>query len=227
MSDPDFIWPKTLEHAREIQECDSRRVALEPLKKEPVYIAGVDAAFSEYRVFAAVCLYRYPEMMLVEQATAVKRITFPYVPGYLLFREGPATIAALHKLKIKPEVILVDGQGIAHKRGIGSASHLGVLLDIPTIGCAKKRLVGEYRMPGEKKGNWTELKFKTHTVGAVLRTRERVRPIFLSPGHRIDLQDAIRITLGCVGKYRIPEPLRCADILSKRMKRECASTRGA
>ncbi len=227
MRDPDFIWPKTINRAREMQARDSRRVALEPLKEEPVFIAGADASFSEYWVFAAVCLYRYPEMTLVEQATAIKQITFPYVPGYLLFREGPATIAALHKLRNKPEVILVDGQGIAHKRGIGCASHLGVLLDIPTIGCAKKRLVGEYRTPGEKKGNWAELKFKAHTVGAVLRTREKVRPIFLSPGHRIDLQDAIRITLGCVGKYRIPEPLRCADILSKRMKLECAPTRVA
>ncbi len=225
MSNPEFIWPKTIDRAREMQACDSRRVALEPLKSEPVYIAGVDAAFSEDRVFAAVCLYRYPEMALVEQATAVRQITFPYVPGYLLFREGPATIAALHKLRKKPEVILVDGHGIAHTRGIGSASHLGVLLDIPTIGCAKKRLVGHYRMPGEKKGNWTELVFKKCTVGAVLRTRDRVRPLFLSPGHRIDLQDAIRITLGCVGRYRVPEPLRCADILSRKKKLECALTR--
>jgi deoxyribonuclease V len=220
MSDPEFVWPETLDQARNMQECDSRRVVLEPLKKEPVYIAGVDATFSEYLVFAAVCLYRFPELTLVEQNTAVKEITFPYVPGYLLFREGPAIIAALYKLRIKPDVILVDGHGIAHRRGIGSASHLGVLLDISTIGCAKKRLVGEYHMPGEKKGNWTELKLEENTVGAVLRTRNGVRPLFLSAGHRIDLQNAIRITVGCVGRYRIPEPLRCADILSKKMKLE-------
>ncbi len=216
---PDIIWPRTTSHAREMQECDSRLVLLEPLRKEPVHIAGVDAAFSEYHVFAAVCLYRYPQLTLMEQATAVKQIAFPYVPGYLLFREGPAIVAALNKLKKKPDVILIDGQGIAHPRGIGSASHLGVLLNVPTIGCAKTRLVGEYRNPGERKGNWTELQFKDRTVGAVLRTRDGVRPLFLSPGHRINLKDSIRFALDCVGRYRIPEPLRCADMLSKRMKR--------
>jgi deoxyribonuclease V len=216
MRAPDIIWPKTIDRAREMQERDKRLVLIEPLQKEPEYIAGVDAAFSESRVYAAVCLYCYPLLTLVEKATAEKRLVFPYVPGYLLFREGPAIIAALRKLKKKPDVILVDGQGIAHPRGIGSASHLGVLLDVPTIGCAKTRLVGKYRDPGERKGNWTELQFKGRIVGAVLRTRDQVRPLFLSAGHRIDLQGAIRITLGCVGRYRIPEPLRGADTLSKR-----------
>jgi deoxyribonuclease V len=213
---PDIIWPESINHALEMQECDRRLVLLEPLKKEPVYIAGVDAAFSGYQVFAAVCLYRYPQLTLIEQAIAVKQIIFPYVPGYLFFREGPAIVAALSKLKEKPDVILIDGQGIAHPRGIGSASHLGVLLNIPTIGCAKTRLVGKYHDPGEPKGNWTELQFDGRIVGAVLRTRDRVRPLFLSPGHRIDLHDAIRIALGCVGRYRIPEPLRGADMLSKK-----------
>jgi deoxyribonuclease V len=213
---PDIIWPKTIDYAREMQERDNRLVQIEPLHKEPEYIAGVDAAFSEDRVYAAACLYCYPQLTLVEQAAADKRLEFPYVPGYLLFREGPAIIAALQKLKRKPDVILIDGQGIAHPRGIGSASHLGVLLDIPTIGCAKTRLVGKYHDPGEPKGNWTELQFDGRIVGAVLRTRDRVRPLFLSPGHRIDLHDAIRIALGCVGRYRIPEPLRGADMLSKK-----------
>jgi len=218
MRDADIIWPKTLNDARNMQERDKRRVLIGPLQKEPEYIAGVDAAFSEDSTFATACLYRYPHLTLLEQATAAKQLTFPYVPGYLLFREGPAIIAALRKLKKKPDVVLLDGQGIAHPRGIGSASHLGVLLDIPTIGCAKTRLVGEYREPGERKGNWTELQFDGRTVGAVLRTRDRVRPLFLSPGHRIDLPGAIRVALGCVGRYRIPEPLRCADMLSRKMK---------
>jgi len=218
MRDADIIWPKTLNDARKMQERDKRHVLIGPLQKEPEYIAGVDAAFSKDWTFAAACLYRYPHLTLMEQAAAAKQLTFPYVPGYLLFREGPAIIAALRKLKKKPDVILLDGQGIAHPRGIGSASHLGVLLDIPTIGCAKTRLVGEYREPGERKGNWTELQFDGRTVGAVLRTRDRVRPLFLSPGHRIDLPGTIRVALGCVGRYRIPEPLRCADMLSRKMK---------
>jgi len=216
MRAPDIIWPKTIDHAREMQERDKGLVLIEPLHKEPEYVAGVDAAFSEDRVYAAACLYCYPQLTLVEQVTADKHLVFPYVPGYLLFREGPAIIAALKKLKKKPDVILIDGQGIAHPRGIGSASHLGVLLDVPTIGCAKTRLVGKYRDPGERKGNWTELQFDGRIVGAVLRTRDGVRPLFLSPGHRIDLQSAIRIALGCVGRYRMPEPLRGADMLSKR-----------
>jgi deoxyribonuclease V len=218
MRNADIIWPKTLNAARNMQERDKSRVLTKPLQKEPEFIAGVDAVFSEDRVFAAACLYRYPELTVLEQAAAVKQMVFPYVPGYLFFREGPAIIAALGKLKRKPDVILLDGQGIAHPRRIGSASHLGVLLDIPTIGCAKTRLVGEYQDPGERKGDWTELQFNGRTVGAVLRTRDRVQPLFLSPGHWIDLPGAIRIALNCVGRYRIPEPLRCADMLSRRMK---------
>lgn len=218
MKNADIIWPKIIDDARNMQERDKSRVLTGPLQKEPEFIAGVDAAFSEDRVFAAACLYRYPELTVLEQAAAVKQMVFPYVPGYLFFREGPAIIAALGKLKRKPDVILLDGQGIAHPRGIGSASHLGVLLDIPTIGCAKTRLVGEYQDPGERKGDWTELQCNGRTVGAVLRTRDRVQPLFLSPGHWIDLPDAIRIALDCVGRYRIPEPLRCADMLSRRMK---------
>jgi deoxyribonuclease V len=218
MKDADIIWPKIIDDARNMQERDKSRVLTGPLQKEPEFIAGVDAAFSEDRVFAAACLYRYPELTVLEQSAAVKQLVFPYVPGYLFFREGPAIIAALGKLKRKPDVILLDGQGIAHPRGIGSASHLGVLLDIPTIGCAKTRFVGEYQDPGERKGDWTELQFNGRTVGAVLRTRDRVQPLFLSPGHWIDLPGAIRIALDCVGRYRIPEPLRCADMLSRRMK---------
>ncbi len=214
----DIIWPESTEEARKLQELHRDRVRIESLKREPVFIAGVDAAFSEDQVFAAACLYRYPEMTLVEQSSAIERSKFPYVPGYLLFLEGPAIINAVQALRIKPDLVLVDGQGLAHPRRIGSASHLGVLLDLPSIGCAKTRLIGEFSEPGRRKGNWSELRREGETVGAVLRTRDRVRPLFISPGHKIDLKDAIRITIGCAGKYRIPKPLRCADMLSRRMK---------
>jgi deoxyribonuclease V len=214
----DMKWPKNIAEARELQELYKSRVKTLPLKKEPKYAAGVDAAFSQDRVFAAVCLYRYPELTLVEQTHAVMKSSFPYVPGYLFFREGPAIIAALKKLKAKPDLILLDAQGIAHPRGIGSASHLGILLDIPTIGCAKTRLVGEFEEPGVEKGSWSPLRHKERVVGAVLRTKDDVRPLFISPGHKIDLEGAIRIALACTGKYRIPEPLRCADMLSRKLK---------
>ncbi len=208
----------TIAEAREMQEQLRRQVKVVPYRGEPRHIAGVDAAFSEDKVFAAACLYRYPDLTLVEQTHIARKLRFPYVPGYLSFREGPAIIEAIKKLKQEPDLIIADGQGIAHPRSAGIASYLGVLLDVPSIGCAKARLVGEYREPASKKGKWSELIYEENVVGAVLRTRDSVKPLFVSPGHRIDLVGAIRIVLGCMGKYRIPEPVRCADMLSKKIK---------
>jgi len=214
-------WPKilTIKEARDTQNLLRKKVRLSPLKKEPRYIAGVDAAFSNDRVFAAACLYLFPELALIEQQSAVQELRFPYVPGFLSFREGPAIIAALEKLAHNPDLILVDGQGIAHPRGVGIASHTGVLLAIPTIGCAKSRLIGNYEEPGIKKGQWSALIYDGKTVGAVVRTKDGVKPLFVSPGHKINLDDALRVTIACTDKHRIPEPLRCADMLAKRMKK--------
>lgn len=212
-----MMWPKTLtlEEARKEQELLRKKVRIAPFSKEPRFVAGVDAAFKADRVFAAACLYRFPELTLVEQRSVVRELIFPYIPGFLSFREGPAIIAALNELSRKPDLILVDGQGIAHPRGIGIASYIGVLQGIPTIGCAKSRLVGEYEEPGTKKGGWSPLRVNGNVVGAVLRTRDAVRPLFISPGHKIDVKSAIRLALSCTVNYRIPEPLRCADILSR------------
>ncbi len=211
-------WPTNIAAARHLQERDKERVRVEPLEGDPLLVAGVDAAFSGNRAFGAICVYRYPELVLIEQASAVTAVRFPYVPGYLLFREGPALVSAFRTLKNRPGLLLVDGHGIAHPLGIGSASHLGIMLDIPTIGCAKTRLVGEFQEPGEQRGGQSVLKYRNGTVGAVLRTRTGVQPVFVSPGHKADIQSAIRIVLGCTVKYRIPEPLRCADMLSRRMR---------
>lgn len=213
-------WPKEIAEARSIQDKLKTRVRIAPLKKVPILIAAVDAAFLGIKVFAAACLYTYPMLKPADDASEVEEITFPYVPGFLTFREGAAIVAALEKLKTKPDVLLVDGQGIAHPRGIGLASHLGVILNIPSIGCAKSRLVGEYIEPEQKKGDWSHLWYENRIVGAVLRTRSGVRPLFVSPGHQIDLADSITIVLNCTQKYRIPEPLRRADMLSKKLKRE-------
>jgi deoxyribonuclease V len=214
-------WPQilTIEDARDTQNLLRKKVRITPLKKEPRYVAGVDAAFSNDRVFAAACLYLFPALALIEQQSAVQELRFPYVPGFLSFREGPAIIAALDKLAHKPDLILVDGQGIAHPRGFGIASHIGVLLAIPTIGCAKSRLIGKHEEPGIKKCHWSALIYEGKTVGAVVRTKENVKPLFVSPGHKINLDDALRFTIACTDKHRIPEPLRCADMLAKRMKR--------
>lgn len=213
-------WPAafTIDEARDLQVRLREKVRIAPLKKDPGYVAGVDAAFSEDKVFAAACLYLFPELALLEERSAVRKLSFPYVPGYLAFREGPAIMAALELLPRRPDLILVDGQGIAHPRGMGIASYLGVLSGIPAIGCAKSRLVGEHDEPGRKKGDCSPLRFENKTIGAVLRTRDDTRPLFISPGHMIDLDSSIRLALACTGAFRIPEPLRCADMLSRKIK---------
>jgi deoxyribonuclease V len=215
-----FKWPKNISDAKAIQISLRDKVKIIPFKKPPQYIASVDAAFTYNKVIAVACIYKYPELSPLEHEIAIGKATFPYVPGYLTFREGPAIIEAINSLSIKPDLILVDGQGIAHPKGIGIASHIGVLLNIPTIGCAKSRLIGEYKEPGFKKGDWSYLKYNGRAVGAVLRTKENVRPLFVSPGHKIDLKTSIEIVLECTGKYRIPDPLRMADFISKKLKRE-------
>jgi deoxyribonuclease V len=220
LSKKSLLWPGTIQEAKAVQLALKDRVRIIPLRKEPKFIAGVDAAFLENKVIGVACIFKYPELTHEEDAFAVTDIPFPYVPGFLSFREGPAIIKALKVLKIKPDIILVDGQGIAHPKAMGIASHLGVILDIPTIGCAKSRLVGEYKEPGSKKGEWAPLNFHSGIVGAVLRTRDNVRPLFVSPGNKIDLVGSIDVVLHCIDKYRIPEPLRRADSLSKKLRKE-------
>jgi len=215
-----FSWPKNISDAKAVQLALKDKVKIAPLRKKLRFIAGVDASFTDGKVIGVACLYRYPELIYIEHTFTVKEATFPYVPGYLTFREGPAIIDAINHLKIKPHLLLVDGQGIAHPRGLGIASHLGVLLDTPSVGCAKSRLIGEYEEPGFKKGARATLRYDSRVIGAVLRTRDGVTPLFVSPGHRIDLKTSIEIVLGCTGKFRIPEPLRTADFLSKKIKRE-------
>jgi deoxyribonuclease V len=212
--------PKDLKEAKEIQLRLKQKIQITPLGKKPKFIAGVDAAFCGEYVIAAACLYKYPELVPVEDAYAVTKISFPYITGYLSFREGPAIIKAVKKLKTKPDLVLFDGQGIAHPKGIGIASHIGALLDIPSIGCAKSRLIGDYKAPGKQKGQYALLKYKNKTVGAVLRTRNDIRPVFVSPGHLTALKDAVYYVLRCTGKFRIPEPIRRADQISKSYKSE-------
>jgi deoxyribonuclease V len=143
---------------------------------------------------------------------------FPYIPGYLSFREAPAIFSAMEKLSLLPDLLIVDGQGIAHPRRIGIASFLGVLLGLPTIGCAKSRLVGKYEEPAPERGSWSPLIDKGETVGAVLRTRKGVKPVFVSPGHLVTLPEAIEIIMHCAVKYRLPEPQRAADSLAGKSK---------
>lgn len=178
-------------------------------------IAGVDVSFSDRKCSAAICVSTWPGLDLIEKKTLIRKITFPYVPTLLTFREGPVVIACFKKLKNKPDVVLFDGQGIAHPRRMGLATHIGLWLELPTIGCAKSALFGKYNMPLLSKGSYFYIKDGPEIIGAVLRTKDRVKPLFVSPGHKIELAQAIEITLNSCTKYRIPQPLRAAHTLSK------------
>lgn len=213
-------WPQTIPEARAVQHFLRHKVRIIPLKETPRFIAALDAAFAGDQIIGTACLYRYPEMRLLEEKYTAMPSLFPYVPGFLSFREGPVILNTVRRLSVKPDLILIDGQGIAHPLRLGLASHIGVLLNIPTIGCAKSRLIGDFKEPSLRKGGWSPLIDHDDRIGAVLRTRDNVRPLFISPGHKIDLETSIKIILQCVTKYRIPEPLRRADMLSKRIKRE-------
>ena len=174
-------------------------------------IAGVDVSVRGDRARAAVVVLRYPDLEVVEEVLADRPVTFPYVPGLLSFREGPVILDALARLRETPQVLMFDGQGVAHPRRLGIASHMGVVLDHPTIGCAKSRLTGTYLEPAPTRGSHTWLRSGDEVIGAVLRTRDRVRPLFVSAGHRVSLETAIRLVLDCGAGYRLPEPTRRAD----------------
>jgi deoxyribonuclease V len=183
----------------------------------PVHtVGGVDASYDDARgvACAAVVVLALPELVLVDQAVAWVPVRFPYVPGLLSFREIPAVLAAFRRLRVHPDLVLCDGQGIAHPRRFGLASHLGLALDRPTIGVAKSRLVGESRTPANRRGAWAPLVHRGERVGAVLRTRAGARPIYVSIGHRVSLGTAIRWVLACTPRYRLPETTRTAHRLA-------------
>ncbi|MFB6259360.1 MAG: deoxyribonuclease V [Thiohalorhabdaceae bacterium] len=209
--DPRF--PTRPEEARKLQEDLRSRVRLEPLSLSVATVAGVDAAFLSDRVVAVATLLAYPALEVLEEATGLAPLELPYVPGLLSFREGPAVMEALDQLSRTPDLVLFDGQGIAHPRGLGIAAHIGLLRDCPAIGVAKSRLVGEAdeAMLGPDKGARVPLVLDNRTVGAVVRSRTRVRPLYVSPGHRVTVDDSVTWTLACCTRYRLPEPTRLAD----------------
>lgn len=217
---PPSDWPTTYQEAVAVQEELRHRVRLVPLARPPRLVAGVDAICErgDKRIFGAAALYRYPEMELLEEAGAAGECPFPYRTGLLSFREVPILLAALAQLKGRPDVVLVDGQGIAHPRGLGLAAHLGLAADLPTIGVAKSRLVGEGSEPDQAAGSYKPLIWKGKQVGLILRTQKSIKPLYVSPGHRVTGPECLEITLGCVTRYRLPLPVRQADILSRRLR---------
>jgi deoxyribonuclease V len=211
-------WPRNLQEAQEIQNRLRGQVIPRDELGPVRLIAGVDAGYEGEDAKAAVVLLAYPSLEPLEYAMARRPAVFPYVPGFLSFRETPAVLAALAQLKAKPDLILVDGQGIAHPRRFGIACHIGVLSGVPTIGCAKSILVGRHEPLPEVRGAQVPLVHKGEQVGVALRTRVKVKPLYISVGHRISLPTAVEYVMSCVTKYRLPEPTRAADALASHGK---------
>jgi len=207
-------WEVSAARAREIQVSLAKQVISEDEVITPRLIAGIDISAPDAQGLArgAVVVLRYPESSIVEVKVAEGKITFPYIPGLLSFRESPLILAACEKLCSDPDLVLIDGQGIAHPRRFGLASHVGLLLDLPAIGCAKSILCGQHRPVGEEAGSHAELLDNGELVGAALRTKSGVKPLYVSVGHKIDLASALQWVIRCCRGYRLPEPTRLAHL---------------
>lgn len=236
------LWDISPEEAIEIQKTLRGKVIIENKFKDIKYIAGADVSYCRESSsgYAAVIIMTFPDLEIVEEKWVNKKIDFPYIPGLLSFRESPILLNAFEKLKREPDLIIFDGQGIAHPRGMGIASHIGIILDKPTIGCAKSRLFGRYDEPGKKAGDFSYIYSPSPTltltlsqrerergirgeeikeiIGAVLRTKSNTKPVFVSIGHKIDLPTSINFILRCTKGYRTPEPTRIAHNLVSRFK---------
>ena len=199
-----------------------RRLIVRPLRPLPRFVAGADAAYSDDKktVLAAAVVYDRDEKRIVEIVHATRPIEFPYIPTFLSFREGPTVLDALRALKHEFGAVMFDGQGYAHPRRCGLASHMSITLDVPGVGVAKTRLIGTFDDPPSRAGSSSPLMHKDEQIGVVLRTRDATRPLFISIGHKVDLDSASKLVLACCNRYRIPEPTRQADIEVAKLKRE-------
>jgi deoxyribonuclease V len=213
-------WNVTTSEAKVIQLKLKEKIQLQKLNSPIKLVAGADVSYSKKveMSFAAITVFKFPEMEIVEQKQSVGAINFPYVPGYLTFREAPILLEAFEKLEITPDLLFFDGQGIAHPRQMGLAAHLGVILDLPSIGCAKSLLVGNFDEPEAIQGSWSELSYRDKVIGAVVRTRDCVKPLFVSPGFKITIDEAIEWVLRACTKYRIPDPIRCSHIAVNQLR---------
>jgi deoxyribonuclease V len=214
-------WDLDYAGARAAQEELAGRVSLRNAVGPPRIVTGVDVAFDKQkrRALAVAVSFRFPELELSEVSSGEAPLLFPYIPGLLTFREGPAILHALSGLERAPDLLIFDGQGIAHPRGLGLAAHLGVITGVPAIGAAKSRYVGEHEEVGRERGEWAPLKLRRRTVGCVLRTRTGVRPLYVSPGHLVSVRRARVRVLECCTGYRLPEPTRQADRIVGEWKR--------
>lgn len=194
------------------------KIILEKPTKKFTTIAGCDSALIDDQIFSVFVIFSYPELKEIEIKYSYSKLELPYIPGFLAFREIPNILKAYKKLKIKPDITMVDGNGIMHPRKMGIATHLGVLLNIPTFGVAKKKLVGTFEEPGILKGDSTPVMYKDEQVAVGLRSKDNIKPIFISPGHLCDMETAVALTIATLRKHKLPEPTRLADLYSKKLK---------
>ena len=214
--------PLIVRDLKRLQENMRAQVRLEPLDREPALIAGCDSSFpSSDTILSVFVLLRFPSLEVVEKVYHTSSVQLPYIPGLLSFREAPNVLLAYQQLRQKPDVIMVDGHGIAHPRRMGIAAHLGVLLDLPTFGVAKQKLTGTFQEPGTQKGSRSPLTHKNgELLGEVIRSKDNINPLFVSPGHRCDQATATRLTLACLRGYKLPEPTRLADHWAEEFKKD-------
>jgi len=212
------LWNVSVDEAYVIQESLKKYLVRQDTCREIISIGGVDVAYevSGKRACCVITVFSYPDMQLLSHSFFSGETGFPYIPGLFTFREGPLIEQAYKRLETLPELLIFDGQGICHPRGIGIATHMGIFLDIPSVGCAKSRLFGLYNEPGLFRGDRSPICSGNEIIGCVLRTRDSIKPVFVSQGHRTSLETAVEICLACSGRYRIPEPVRMAHILAKR-----------
>ena len=221
MNIPDLHpWDVTYREAIKIQEQLKGKVILRKIANRPTYIAGLDVSYQKgtHQVWAGAVVLNFPELAVIEERWVEREVSFPYIPGLLSFREIPALLDVLSKITLEPDIIFCDGQGVAHPRGLGIASHLGVILKRPSIGCAKSRLVGDHDPVGEMKGDYSYLRYGGKVIGAVMRTRQGVKPLFISPGYGVMLDDCTELVLKTCPRYKIPEPIRQAHVLVNSMR---------
>ncbi|MBO0937661.1 deoxyribonuclease V [Fibrella sp. HMF5335] len=214
-------WPDSPEAAIALQQQLRTQVRIQPLDRPAETIAGCDISFNKFEetVYAGIVVLRLDTLETIAEATAITTTSFPYVPGLLSFREIPALLEAWSKLTVLPDVVVFDGHGIAHPRRLGIASHAGLLLDRPTLGCGKSVLVGRYEEPAPERGSWSPMLHRGEIIGAALRTKNKVNPVYVSPGHLIDLETSVDLMLRCDGGYRIPETTRRAHNLVNAVRR--------
>jgi deoxyribonuclease V len=213
-------WDVSYREAIRIQENLRSNISLVNSTRKVSSVAGADVSYSKRgeEGIAAMVVLSYPGLDLLDEVFVKGKVSFPYIPGLLSFREAPLLIEVFQRLQRLPDVALYDGQGIAHPRSFGLASHMGLLLDLPSIGCAKKKLVGDFGDVGPQSGSTTPLKLGGKIVGSVIRTRKGVKPVFVSPGHRIDLETSMQLVLKTCRGFRLPEPLRRAHLMIKRIR---------